>query len=136
MAWRKPKDPLLTTPLYRRNRAHLKRLRLPCAVCGRTIDYSEPGAFVAGHIVSRYKAKLYGWTEPMINALSISNRSVGGVRIRRGQGRVIRRSVPCVEGAGQAAISLATLIGGDDAKPRLSYEASRRPRQFRSSEST
>ena len=70
MAWSKPKDPLLTTPLYRRNRAILKRLRLPCAVCGRTINYSQPGAFVAGHIVSRHKAKLYGWTEAMINSLS------------------------------------------------------------------
>ena len=70
MAWSKPKDPLLTTPLYRRNRAILKRLRLPCAVCGRTINYSQPGQFVAGHIVSRHKAKLYGWTEAMINSLS------------------------------------------------------------------
>ena len=57
-------------PLYRRNRAHLKRLRLPCAVCGRAIAYDQPGAFVAGHIVSRHKAKLYGWTEGMINSLS------------------------------------------------------------------
>jgi hypothetical protein len=68
---RTPKDPLLTTALYKRNRAQLKRLRLqPCAVCGRTIDYTKPGSFVAGHIVSRRKAKLLGWTEDMINARS------------------------------------------------------------------
>ena len=70
MAWSKAKDPLLSSPLYRRNRAHLKRLRLPCAVCGRAIAYDQPGGFVAGHIVSRHKAKLAGWTEAMINSLS------------------------------------------------------------------
>jgi hypothetical protein len=37
---------------------------------GRTIDYTKPGSFVAGHIVSRRKAKLLGWTEDMINARS------------------------------------------------------------------
>src|SRR5215217_1883622 len=70
MAWRKPKDPLLTTARYRRNREVLKRQRLLCAVCGRPIDYSQPGAFVAGHVVARHKAKRLGWTEEMINALS------------------------------------------------------------------
>src|SRR3954470_10441911 len=70
MAWHKPKDPLLTTPLYRRNRALLKRLRLPCAVRGRAIAYDQPRAFVAGHKVARHKAKLLGWTEQQINALA------------------------------------------------------------------
>jgi 5-methylcytosine-specific restriction endonuclease McrA len=70
MAWRTTKDPLLSTPLYRRNRAHLKRLRLPCAVCGRPIDYATPGQFVAGHIVARHLAKRWEWTEQQINALS------------------------------------------------------------------
>jgi hypothetical protein len=71
LAWpRKPKDPLLDTPRYRANRARLKLLRLPCAVCGKAIDYTQPAAFVAGHIVSRRKAKQMGWTEAQINALS------------------------------------------------------------------
>lgn len=70
MAWRSTKDPLLTTPLYRRNRALLKRLRLPCAVCGRPIAYDRPGQFVAGHIVARHKAKRLGWTKQLINSLS------------------------------------------------------------------
>jgi hypothetical protein len=70
MAWTKPKDPLLSSPLYRRNRALLKKMRLPCSVCGKAIDYSTPGQFVAGHIVARWKAKRLGWTEPMINSLS------------------------------------------------------------------
>jgi|tagenome__1003787_1003787.scaffolds.fasta_scaffold20785598_2 hypothetical protein len=69
MAWTKPKDPLLSSPLYRRNRALLKRLRLPCAVCGKAIDYSTPGQFVAGHIVARWKAKRWGWPESQINSL-------------------------------------------------------------------
>jgi hypothetical protein len=70
VAWTKPKDPLLSSPLYRRNRALLKRRRLPCAVCGRAIPYDQPGAFVAGHIVARHIAKRLGWTEPQINSLS------------------------------------------------------------------
>jgi hypothetical protein len=73
MTWRgprKPRDPLLDTPLFRANRATLKRLRLPCAICGRAIDYTKPNAFVAGHIVSRRKAKLLGWTAAQINALT------------------------------------------------------------------
>jgi len=73
MTWRgprKPRDPLLDTPLYRKNRAQPKRLRLPCAICGRIINYTQSGAFVAGHIVSRRKAKQLGWTPAQINALT------------------------------------------------------------------
>ena len=73
MAWRgpsTPRDPLLDTPLYRRNRAILKAMRLPCAVWGRTDMYSTPSQFVAGHIVSRRKAKLLGWTEAQVNSLA------------------------------------------------------------------
>lgn len=70
MAWRSSKDPLLSSQLYRRNRAWLRRQKLPCAVCGRSIDYTQPDAFVAGHSVARHKAKLLGWTEEQINALS------------------------------------------------------------------
>jgi hypothetical protein len=73
MTWRgprKPRDPLLDTPLFRANRAQLKRLRLPCAICGQTIDYTQPAAFVAGHMVSRRKAKQLSWTPAQINALT------------------------------------------------------------------
>ena len=68
MAWRQSKDPLLSAPRYRRNREVLKRQKLPCAVCGRAIPYDQPGAFVAGHIVARHKAKRVGWTEEMIKS--------------------------------------------------------------------
>ena len=82
MAWRGPresgKDPLLARAShYKRNRKHWQRLRLPCAVCGRAIDYDGPRyvggrqnrrALVVGHKVSRYHAKRLGWTEAMINA--------------------------------------------------------------------
>jgi 5-methylcytosine-specific restriction endonuclease McrA len=82
MAWRGPKesgkDPLLARAShYQRNRKHWQRLRLPCAVCGRPIDYDglnlingrqNPRALVVGHIVSRYHAKRMGWSEAMINA--------------------------------------------------------------------
>jgi hypothetical protein len=69
VAWRSSKDPLLSSPLYRRNRALLKKRRLPCAVCGRAIDYSQPSAFVAGHIMPRWKAKQLGWLPEQINSL-------------------------------------------------------------------
>jgi hypothetical protein len=84
MAWRGPKsagkDPLLArSSHYKRNRKHWQRLRLPCAVCGRPIDYDgsniiggrqNPRALVVGHVVSRYHAKRMGWSEAMINSIS------------------------------------------------------------------
>jgi hypothetical protein len=69
MGW-KAKDPLLTSALYKRNRAALKRLRLPCARCHRPIDYTQPGQFVAGHLVARHVARRLGWTPEQINAMS------------------------------------------------------------------
>jgi hypothetical protein len=86
MAWRGPKsagkDPLLAKSAhYRRNRKHWQRLRLPCAVCGRAIDYTGSNvvngkqnlrALVVGHRVSRYHAKRMGWTEAQINSLQNS----------------------------------------------------------------
>jgi 5-methylcytosine-specific restriction endonuclease McrA len=84
MVWRGPresgKDPLLARAShYKRNRKHWQRLRLPCAVCGRPIDYDGPNliggrqnlrALVVGHRVSRYHAKKLGWSESMINSVS------------------------------------------------------------------
>jgi hypothetical protein len=84
MVWRGPKsagkDPLLARAShYKRNRQYWQRLRLPCAVCGRAIDYDgpryiggrqNPRALVVGHIVSRYHAKRLGWTEQQINSIS------------------------------------------------------------------
>jgi hypothetical protein len=83
--WRGPrvggKDPLLGTTAHRRNRKHWQRLRLPCVVCHRAIDYDgptvingrvNPRSLVVGHRVSRYEAKRAGWTEAMINSLSNS----------------------------------------------------------------
>jgi hypothetical protein len=86
VAWRGPKesgkDPLLARAShYRRNRQHWQRLRLPCAVCGRAIDYDGPNliggrqnprALVVGHRTSRYHAKLMGWSEAQINSLQNS----------------------------------------------------------------
>jgi hypothetical protein len=108
MTWRGPKssgkDPLLARAShYRRNRAHWQRLRLPCAVCGRAIDYDGPNiingrqnlrALVVGHKVSRYHAKRMGWPEAAINSVSntqpecraCSNRS--GARL----GRMVQRA--------------------------------------------
>jgi hypothetical protein len=83
MTWRGPrksgKDPLLAKAAhYKRNRDHFIRLRLPCAVCHRPIDYGgpryingkqNPRALVVGHIVARYWAKQMGWTDAQINSL-------------------------------------------------------------------
>jgi len=117
MAWRGPRtanDPLLTTHHWRVTvRNHWKAKRLPCAVCGRAIDYDgptflttitgkqrlNPRALVVGHIVSRYHAKRYGWTETQINDISntqpehraCSNRSGAklGNRVQRTKQRQI-----------------------------------------------
>jgi hypothetical protein len=85
MAWRgpkSPKDPLLARAShYKRNRQYWQRLRLPCAVCGRAIDYDGPNlingrqnlrSLVVGHRVNRFAAKRAGWSEAMINSLSNS----------------------------------------------------------------
>lgn len=41
MAWTKPKDPLLSSPLYRRNRALLKRCAYR-AVCAAKLSITPP----------------------------------------------------------------------------------------------
>lgn len=84
MTWRgprTPRDPLLTTRAWRNDREHWQRLRLPCARCGRPIDYDgpryltingkrrqNPCYLVIGHIVDRWEARRRGWTEQQINA--------------------------------------------------------------------
>jgi hypothetical protein len=69
VAWQGKADPLLSTPLYKRNRAALKKLGLPCSLCGRKIDYTQPRSWVCGHI-ARHKAKAWGWPEKQINSLA------------------------------------------------------------------
>lgn len=43
------------TSTQKRNHAHMRRLRLPCAICGQPIDYSlkypDPGSMVVDHIL-------------------------------------------------------------------------------------
>ena len=112
MAWRGPRtasDPLLHTAEWRRIRDYWKRSGRPCAV-GVAIDYTgprylvangrrvqNPRALVVGHIVSRRKAKLLGWSAAQINALAntrpecqhCSNRS-GAREGQRAQAAVLR----------------------------------------------
>lgn len=75
-------DPLLTSYTWRTTiRRHWQQQRLPCARCGRPIDYDtgrylpgtrrvNPASLAVGHIVGRDQAKRLGWTEQQINALS------------------------------------------------------------------
>lgn len=77
-------DPLLTTREWRVTiRGHWVRLGLPCARCGRAIDYDtgrylpgtrrvNPASLVVGHIVGRDVARRIGWTDEQINALENS----------------------------------------------------------------
>jgi hypothetical protein len=94
-----PEDPWGLTLTWRKHRIHWKRLRLPCARCRGWIDYDgprylpgrrlNPRYLVVGHIVSRHRARLLGWSEAQVNALSntqpecqdCSNRS--GARLGR-----------------------------------------------------
>lgn len=87
MVWRGPRtptDPLLATTAWRTTiRQYWIRQHLPCARCGRAIDYEgpryvvmagrrrlNPRYLVVGHKVSRAIAKRTGWTEQQINALT------------------------------------------------------------------
>lgn len=75
-------DPLLTTKAWRVDtRQHHIRQGLPCARCGKSIDYGaprywpgtrrvNPRSLVVGHIVGRDQAKRLGWTDAQINELS------------------------------------------------------------------
>ena len=108
MAWRGPKssgkDPLLARSAhYKRNRQHWQRLRLPCAVCGRPIDYDGPNlidgrqnlrALVVGHIVSRHHAKLAGWSPVQINSIGNSQPECRACSNRSGArlGRMVQRA--------------------------------------------
>lgn len=62
-------------------RPYWVRRALPCARCGLDIDYVSgryypgtrkvnPYSLVVGHIVGRHEAKLMGWSDAQINALS------------------------------------------------------------------
>jgi hypothetical protein len=112
MAWRGPRtptDPLLNNHHWRVTiRNHWKMLRLPCARCGRAIDYDgeyylrtitgrrikNPRYLVIGHIVDRYVAKRYGWTESEINALTNTRPECMGCSNKSGArlGQKVQRS--------------------------------------------
>lgn len=78
----KGSDPLLTTTEWRVTiRKHHIRAGLPCARCGKAIQYGaprylpgtkrvNPRSLVVGHIVERDRAKRLGWSDQQINALS------------------------------------------------------------------
>jgi len=70
---------LLSKAAHHRNRQHWIKKRLPCAICGRPIDYDgpryingrqNPAVFVRDHITPRSLARRAGWTEQMINSLA------------------------------------------------------------------
>jgi hypothetical protein len=72
------RDPVLRTRKHREhNRRFWQSRRLPCARCGRPIDYDGPKTLpngqpsprylVVGHIVSRVEAELRGWSAERTN---------------------------------------------------------------------
>jgi hypothetical protein len=78
---KKPLDPALIDVKHRRyNRDHWKRLRLPCARCGRPIDYfgpqflpdgrHNPRYLIVGHKIARVEALELGWSLAKINDLT------------------------------------------------------------------
>lgn len=85
MTWRGPRttrDPLLVNRAWLKVKQHWRTLRIPvcqadrCYLPGQPIGYdlphTHPRALNVGHIVPRWKAKLLGWTDEQINALSNS----------------------------------------------------------------
>ena len=66
-------DPLLKGKDWEAVKAHWRRVRWPCAKCGRGIDYDGPAgprSLDVGHIVGRAEAKRLGWTRAQINHVS------------------------------------------------------------------
>lgn len=67
-------DPLLKGSDWEAIKAHWRRMRWPCARCGRPIDYDAKPRYWAsldvGHVVDRVTARAQGWTRAQINALS------------------------------------------------------------------
>ena len=67
-------DPLLTGGIWRKVRAYWIAQRLPCARCGRAIDYDTVPRYWrsldVGHVVDRVTARGQGWTDEQINAVS------------------------------------------------------------------
>ena len=80
MTWDKTRgehDQALSTCAWRKLREQVASLRLPCARCGRAIDYAgprytngrqNPAAYVLGHKLSRREARARSWTEAMIHS--------------------------------------------------------------------
>lgn len=111
-------DPLLSTRHWREViRPYWIDRGLPCARCGRAIDYRaarylpgtrrvNPASLAVGHIVGRARARALGWPDTMINALSntqpeharCSDRSgaVEGNRMRGALRRARGRAAPLV----------------------------------------
>jgi 5-methylcytosine-specific restriction endonuclease McrA len=108
MTWRGPRtanDPVLTSPAWRKLRADLKAewslLGLPCARCGRAIDYTGPRyhvllsgrrtvnrrALIIGHKISRSRAPALALerTNLQPECVDCSNRSGAllGQRVQR-----------------------------------------------------
>ena len=113
MAWRSSKDPLLSTPLYRRNREVLKRQG--CRVL-----------FVGARLLMRCLASLslamlwrgiwrigLGGHLNKSTPWQISAPSVGGVRFGLGRGRGIRCSVLCVSMSGPGSFTGTIRPGGE-----------------------
>lgn len=68
-------DPWLKGPDWEAIKAHWRRKRLPCSVCGEPIDYRVgargPRTLDVGHWpVSRAQARARGWTRQQCNTIS------------------------------------------------------------------
>jgi hypothetical protein len=94
-------DPMITSGAWRILRRQWKARGLPCARCGRPIDYAggrflasgkiNRASFVLGHKVSRREARALGWSEWQIN--DSSNLQAEHLGCSNSSGAVLGRAI-------------------------------------------
>lgn len=112
-------DPLLKGADWEAIKVHWRRQRLPCARCGRPIDYDTTPRYWrsldVGHIVDRAQAKDQGWSRAQINSVDNTQpehqRCSREAGVRLGNAR--RRAAPRSTRAGASSSTrLSTRVEG------------------------
>jgi hypothetical protein len=86
---RTPTDPIYSTTAHRTAIQYWRTLALPCAICGRLIDYTANGqtdrwSFHLDHITPVATARARGWTDQQISAITNTRPTHRGCNTRAG----------------------------------------------------
>jgi hypothetical protein len=120
-------DPMITTSAWRILRRQWKARGLPCARCGRQIDYAggrflpsgkiNRASFVLGHKTSRREARALGWSEAMIN--DSSNLQAEHLGCSNSSGAVLGRAIQGGPGSGTKGFGTPATNGSTARAPVL-----------------